>query len=157
MTASPAPPTPARTPDPVEGWADDIGGILQIAAGITADTRAVSEEFARCDFSRLTLFNTRYFGSRRELQAVLRDLGGPAAETQMLTALLQGVLELEIRADTPRSTAAMLDLAQGSSVCTGGDINTLDAEAAQAKAEFLSLYNAIAEVYGLPTWSPDDF
>lgn len=157
MSATPAPPTAAPTPDAVAQWAKDIGGILSIAAGITADTRAVSEEFARCDFSRLSLFNTRSVYSRQELQAALRGLAGPTSETQLITGLLQYALELEIQADVPRSTAAMLESVQGTTPCTGGDRNIADSDATDAKAEFLTFYNAIAELYGLRTWQPDDF
>jgi hypothetical protein len=157
MSATPAPPTAAPTPDAVAQWAQDIGGILSIAAGITADTKAVSEEFARCDFSRLTLFNTRSVYSRQELQEALRGLTGPTSENQLITGRLQYALELEIQADVPRSTAAMLESVQGTTPCTGGDRNSVDADATDAKAEFLSFYNPIAELYGLRTWQPDDF
>ena len=158
VSPSPRPPaTPLPTPDLVADWVLQMQEILQYAADITADTRAISQEFARCDFSHLSTFNAQHFDGREAVKTMLSRLPPPTPETQELTVMLFTIIELEIQADVPRSTAAMLELYDNPSVCTGGDTNSLDADAHAAKVEFVSVYNPIAEQYGLRTWSADDF
>ncbi|MFN2417995.1 MAG: hypothetical protein ABR593_03610 [Candidatus Limnocylindria bacterium] len=91
------------------------------------------------------------------VKLLLSRLDTPTAEIQLMTALLIHAIDLEIKADVPRSTAAMTELYEAPTSCTGGDTNSRDADAREAKVEFLRLYKPIAEHYGLRLWSPEDF
>lgn len=141
----------------MQEWAGGMEIVLTVASSITADTEAIRPEFGACNFSRLDMFNLRYFDAREELKLVVRQIGAPTLEAQVMSAALIGVLDLEIRADSTRSTSATLDFVQGSTPCAGGDANALDDNAWQAKVEFLAMYNPVAEHYGLRTWRPEDF